>query len=211
MFFQSSPATMSPLKLVVEKLRFSDQDYNWSKTCRTASLFGTFSPFNTRFCEAKPVLQYYTRQVMLFLAICIIYALTLSIILLSIIIVYERIIYIRHRIFPENPRCQIEILFRHINTPLRGVGSWVYTKYSKYFIAQPMHIVTRQCLNIRARPPTRWSGPTYKRKTSAAVRRVKSGVKRGFICGINGIYRDDEPSSSEFSDLTNGSNGNFGI
>jgi hypothetical protein len=155
--------------------------------------------------------QYYTRQVMLFLAICIIYALTLSIILLTIIIVHERIIYIRHRIFPENPRCQIEILFRHINTPLRGVGSWVYTKYSKYFNTQPMHIITRQCLNIRARPPTRWSGPTYKRKTSAAVRRVKSGIKRGFICGINGIYRDDEPSSSEFSDLNNGSNGNFGI
>lgn len=155
--------------------------------------------------------NYYTRQVMLFLAICIIYALTLSIILLSIIIVYERIIYIRHRIFPENPRCQIEILFRHINTPLRGVGSWVYTKYSKYFITQSIHIITRQCLNIRARPPSRWSGPTYRRKTSAATRRAKAVVKRGFICGINGHYRVESYSSSDFADRNNGSNGNFGI
>ena len=82
----------------------------------------------------------------------------------------------------------------------------------KYFVTQSNHITnTHNRLNIRARPPSRWSGPTYRRKTSAAVRRAKSVVKRGFICGINGIYLDDEPSSSEFSDLTNSSNGNFGI
>jgi len=145
MFFQTSPVARLPSNLVVGGFQSPDQYYN-----------------------------YYTRQVMLFLAICVVYALTLSIILLTIIIVHERIIY-------------------------------------KYFIAQPMHIVTRQCLNIRARPPSRWSGPTYRRKTSAAVRRVKSGVKRGFICGINGIYRDESYSSSDFADRNNGSNGNFGI
>ena len=118
--------------------------------------------------------QYYLRKNLLFLAICIIYALTLSIILLSIIIVYERIIY-------------------------------------KYFITQPMHIIPRQCLNIRARPPSRWSGPTYRRKTSAAIRRAKAVFKRGFICGVNWHYRVESYSSSDFADRNNGNNGNFGI
>jgi len=119
--------------------------------------------------------QYYLRKNLLFLEICIIYAITLSTIFVMLEIFYERIIF-------------------------------------KYFVTQSNHITnTHNRLNIRARPPSRWSGPTYRRKTSAAVRRAKSVVKRGFICGINGIYLDDEPSSSEFSDLTNSSNGNFGI
>ena len=120
--------------------------------------------------------NYYTRQVMLFIAICIIYAITLSIILLlTIIIVHERIIY-------------------------------------KYFITQSIHIANRHnLLNIRVRPPTRWTGPTFRRKTSAATRRAKAVVKRGFICGINGHYRVESYSSSDFADRNNGSNGNFGI
>jgi len=202
------------------------QDYNWSKTCRTASLFGTFSfvvgfpsgildnesrkrleplrgsvrftpPFNTRFCEAKPVLQYYTRQVMLFLAICVVYAIILTIILLLIIIVYERIIF---KYFGMKSGV-VDVAF--LTDDVANAESSV---------TQSNHITnTHNRLNIRARPPSRWSGPTYRRKTSSAIRRAKSVVKRGFICGINGIYLDDEPSSSEFSDLTNSSNGNFGI
>jgi len=116
----------------------------------------------------------FSDQVMLFLAICIIYAITLLTIFVMLEIFHERIIY-------------------------------------KYFVTQSNHTANiHNRLNIHARPPRRWSGPTYKRKTNAVKRRVKSGVKRGFICGINGYYRD-EPSSSEFSDLNNGSNGNFGI
>ena len=113
-----------------------------------------------------------THQILLFLVICSVYAVTLSIIL-------------------------------GISVLLYGRG----THYNLLFIDEKRTNI----LNIRAPPPRRWSGPTYKRKTNAAIRRAKSGVKRGFICGINGIYRDDEPSSSEFSDLNNGSNGNFGI
>ena len=140
MFFQTSPATLSPLKLVVGGFQSPDQDY--------------------------------TRQVMLFLAICVVYAVTLSIIV--------------------------------------GISFMLYGRDSHYNILFIDENRTN-ILNIRARPPSRWSGPTYRRKTNSVKRRVKSGVKRGFICGINGIYCDDEPSSSEFSDRNNGNNGNFGI
>lgn len=117
----------------------------------------------------------YLRKNLLFGVFCVVYAITLTIILLSIIIVYERII-------------------------------------CKYLITQPIQTINRpNLLNIRVRPPTRWTGPTYRRKTSAATRRAKAVFKRGFICGINGDYRDESYSSSDFADLTNDSNGNFGI
>jgi len=149
------------------------QDYNWSKTCRTAQgwrplwglfpkLFGTFYPVDLLqdvFIVEKFRLS---DQILLFLVICCVFAFTLSIILGVSLILYGR--------------CN------HYNT---------------LFIDEKRTNI----LNIHAPPPRRWSGPTYKRKTNAAVRRVKSGVKRGFICGINGIYRDGTGMSTHIHNI----------
>ena len=108
----------------------------------------------------------------------------------------------------SNPVMLFLIIFIVYIVTLLLIFSIHFIIYEWYFHSKYNTVVKHNYLDIHVRPPTRRNGSKYKRITSSATRRAKAALKRGFDCSINGFYRYELYSSSDFADRNNG---NFGI